>query len=217
MISRAHRIKIHATGNLQETVNILTMPDQSGVKGMDWSVDGQLIATSTAQGSVYVFVTKLVTLCAASFPRIVVLSSLAEATIYNYAAEKVKTPVSTVEMDIEPAVIGVGPYHFACAMNSHAWFYDLGRSINDNPVLLGDREYMAEITDIKMNALYCAALCSGRVLLHPVSFDQFKLVSTAMSECVLLLFNTRLSQIVRQQKIRTHNCFPTILGGIRHR
>lgn len=165
----SNRIKIHATGNLQETVNILTIPDQSGVKSMDWSVDGQLIAASTVQGSVYVFVTKLVSLSSASFPRIAVLSSLAEATIYNYAVMKIKTPVCTISMEIEPSVIAIGPYHFACGMNNHAWFYDLGRSLNDTPVLLGDREYMAEIHEIKLNSLYCAALCGGRVLLHPVS------------------------------------------------
>lgn len=136
---------------------------------MDWSVDGQLIAASTVHGSIYVFVTKLVSLCAASFPRIVLLSSLAEVTIYNYANEKIKTPVCTISLEIEPSIIAIGPYHFACGMNNHAWFYDLGRSINDNPLLLGDREYMAEITDIKLNSLYCAALCGGRVLLHPVS------------------------------------------------
>lgn len=155
-------------GNLQETVNILTIPDQSGVKECAWSTDGQLIAASSVHGSIYVFVTKLVSLCAVSFPRIVLLSSLAEVTIYNYAQHKIKTPMNVLQLEIEPSIISIGPQHFACGMNNHAWFYDLGRSVADDPMPLGDREYMAEINDIKMNALYCAAFCGGRVLLHPV-------------------------------------------------
>lgn len=171
------RIKIHATGNLQETVNILTIPDQSGVKSMDWSVDGQLIAASTVHGSVYVFVTKLYSLCAVSFPRMVLLSSLAEVTVFSYAMDKIKTPVNVIPLEIEPSIIAIGPYHFACGMNNHAWFYDLDHSMDDSPVMLGDREYMNEISDLKLNALYCAALCSGRVLLHPVSVIYFILLT----------------------------------------
>lgn len=160
---------MHATANLQETLTILTIPDQSGVRSIDWSTDGQLIAAASAQGSVYVFVTKLYSLSAVSFPRIVLLSSLAEVTIFNYAGDKIKTPLNVLALEIEPSIIAVGPQHFACGMNNHAWFYDLGRSFADTPVPLGDREYMAEVTDIKLNALYCAALCSGKVLLHAVS------------------------------------------------
>lgn len=162
------RIKIHATSNLQETLNILTIPDQSGVRDIGWSTDGQLIAASSAQGSIYVFVTKLYLLSAVSFPRIVLLSSLAEVTIFNYAGEKIKTPLNVVQLEIEPTIISVGPNHFACAMNNRAWFYDLGRSFADSPVLLGDREYMAEVTNIKLNSLYCGALCGGKVFLHAV-------------------------------------------------
>lgn len=154
--------------NLQETVSILSVPDQSGVKAMDWSVDGQLIATSTTQGSVYVFVTKMSVLSAVSFPRIAILSSLAEVSIYNYTLDKIKTPHCIMPLEIEPSVIAIGPFHFACGMNNHAWFYDLTRPTEDMPMALGDREYIAEITDLKLNAKYCAALIGGRVSLHPV-------------------------------------------------
>lgn len=165
----ALRIKIHAISNLQETLSILTVPDQSGIKAMDWSVDGQLIATSTTQGSVYVFVTKMSVLSAVSFPRIAILSSLAEVSIYNYTLDKIKTPHIVMQLEIEPSVITIGPFHFACGMNNHAWFYDLNRSADDMPMLLGDKEYIAEINDLKLNSKYCAALIGGRVSLHTVS------------------------------------------------
>lgn len=151
-------------------MNILSVPDQSGIKTIDWSVDGQLIAASTTQGSAYVFVTKLSMLSAVSFPRIAILSSLAEVSIYNYSVEKIRKPIFVMPLEIEPSVIAVGPCHFACAMNNHAWFYDLNRSYDELPQLLGDREYIAEITNMKLNGKFCAALIAGKVSLHPVTF-----------------------------------------------
>lgn len=151
-------------------MNILTVPDQSGIKAMDWSVDGQLIATSTSQGSIYVFVTKLSILCSVSFPRIAILSSLAEVSIYNYTLEKFREPFCVMPLEIEPSVIAVGPFNFACGMNNHAWFYDLNKMADDLPILLGDREYIAEITDMKLNEKFCAALIGGRLSIHLVSF-----------------------------------------------
>lgn len=162
------RIKIHSISNLQETVSILTVPDQSGVRAMNWSVDGQLIAASTTQGSIYVFVTKMSVLSTVSFPRIAILSSLAEVSIYNYTMDKIRTPLGVMALEIEPSVIAVGPFHFACGMNNHAWFYDLSRPLDEASKPLNDREYIAEINDLKMNAKYCAALIGGRVSLHPV-------------------------------------------------
>lgn len=136
---------------------------------MDWSVDGQLLATSTTQGSVYIFVTNMSILCTVCFPRIAILSSLAEVSIYNYTLDKIKTPHGVMPLEIEPSVIAVGPFHFACGMNNHAWFYDLTRAIDDTTMPLCDKEYIAEISDLKLNAKYCAALIGGGVSLHSVS------------------------------------------------
>ena len=166
--SNLSSIKIHATNNLQETVNILTIPDQSGAKTIEWSSDGQLLAATTSQGSIYVFVTKLHSLCAVSPPRVAVLSSIAEVSIYNYSADKVRSPLNAVQLEIEPSFLAIGPYYLACGMNNHVWFYDLGRALTDQPMLLGDREYMAEISEVRLNAMYCAVLCGGKVMLHAV-------------------------------------------------
>jgi hypothetical protein len=77
--------------NLQETVKILSLPDQAAIKSVDWSTDGQLLAVTTTQGSLAVFVTKLQLLRAVCPPRIAILSSLAEVSIYNYSpTEKVR-------------------------------------------------------------------------------------------------------------------------------
>lgn len=164
-----NRIKVHAINNLQETVNILTVPDQSGIKAMQWSVDGQLIAASTNQGSIYVFVTKLSILSAVSLSRVAILSSLAEVSLYTYGFDRIPKPMCIMPLDIEPSVIVIGPNHFACAINNHAWFYDLNH-LNDNlPILLNDREYIAEIDTLQLNEGFCAAHINGRVFLHSVS------------------------------------------------
>lgn len=195
-------------------MNILTVPDQSGVKALDWSVDGQLIAASTAQGSLYVFVTKLSMLSAVCFPRIAILSSLAEVSIYNFSLEKQRKPICVMPLEIEPSVIAVGPNHFACAMNNHAWFYDLNSKYGDLPTMLGDREYIAEITNIKLNGKFCAALIAGKVSLHPVSRLDIHLLSyskTLRSFCM-----NRLRQTYLVAKINKPKCFPKIRMGCKN-
>lgn len=164
-----YSIKVHSTSNLQETVNILNLTDQSGVRNISWSNDGQLLGVSTSQGSLTVFVTKLPLLSAISPPRIALLSSLAEVSLYQYSPDKVRAPPTIVQLEIEPTFLAIGSYHLACGMNNHIWFYDLGRSLADSPLLLGDREYMAEIREVRINSLHCAVLCGGQIMLHPVS------------------------------------------------
>lgn len=82
-------IKIHSISNLHETEKIITVPDRAGVQMIDWSADGQLMSVTTLNGSVYIYVTKLQCMYAVSAPRIAILSSLAEVSIYVYTSEKV--------------------------------------------------------------------------------------------------------------------------------
>lgn len=161
-------IKIHSMGNLQETRTILNLSEQIGVKSIEWSSDGQLLAASTAQGSLCVFITQLYSLSAVCPPRIAILSSLAEVTLYQYVLDKIHTQQNELQLEIEPSFLSVGPQHLACGMNNHVWFYDLGHGLSDSPLLLGDREYMNEIKRVNLNAQYTAVLSGGHILLHPV-------------------------------------------------
>lgn len=135
---------------------------------MQWSVDGQLIAASTNQGSIYVFVTKLSMLSSVSFDRVAILSSLAEVSLYTYNIDRIPKLMCTMPLDIEPSVIVIGPNNFACAINNHAWFYDLNHLSDNLPTLLNDREYIAEINTLQLNERFCAALINGRLFLHSV-------------------------------------------------
>jgi WD repeat-containing protein 19 len=145
------------------------MPDQAPLKHVEWSGDGQLLAITTTQGGVCVIVTKLHSLYAISPPRIALLSSLAEVSIHHYAPDKVKMSPTLIPLEIEPSFLAIGPYHLACGMNNHIWFYDLGRSLVDQAMFLGDREYMSEIKEVALSGEYCAVLCGGQIMLHLVS------------------------------------------------
>ncbi|GAB0091086.1 WD repeat-containing protein 19 [Sergentomyia squamirostris] len=161
-------IKVHAMGNLQETAKILQLPDHTAARGIDWSADGQLLAVTTAQGGLCVFVTQLHSLSAVCTPRVALLSSLAEVTIYSCNPERVKSPPAVVNLEVEPSFIGLGPKHLACGMNNHVWFYDLGRSLRDGALLLGDREYMSEVKVVQLTADFCGVLCGRHAMLHPI-------------------------------------------------
>lgn len=162
-------VKIHSMSNLQETTKILTLQDNASLKGMAWSSDGQLLAVTTQQGSLCVFVTQMHTLHAVSPPRIALLTNLTEVTLYHYSGvEKAKQLPNTVTLEIEPSFLAIGPCHLACGMNNHVWFYDLGRSVLDIPMAMGDREYMSEIRQVALNSEYCAALCGGQIMLHSI-------------------------------------------------
>ncbi|XP_055683364.1 WD repeat-containing protein 19 isoform X1 [Lutzomyia longipalpis] len=161
-------IKVHAMGNLQETAKILTLPDHTAARGIDWSADGQLMAVATAQGGLCVFVTQLHHLSAVCAPRVALLSSLAEVTIFSCSPDRNRSAPAVVTLEVEPSFIGLGPQHLVCGMNNHVWFYDLGRSLRDGALLLGDREYMAEVKEVRLTAEFCAVLCGRHALLHPI-------------------------------------------------
>uniref|UniRef100_A0A1S4H4R9 Uncharacterized protein n=1 Tax=Anopheles gambiae TaxID=7165 RepID=A0A1S4H4R9_ANOGA len=163
-----NNVKIHSMTNLQETVKILSLPDQAALKHVEWSADGQLLGVTTSQGAICVFVTKLHSLYAVAPPRIALLSSLAEIAIYHYTPDRQKSPPVLITLEIEPSFLTIGPYHMACGMNNHVWFYDLGRSMTDTPLLLGDREYMSEIKQVALSSEYCAVLCGGQIMLHTI-------------------------------------------------
>lgn len=217
-----NNVKIHAMSNLQETIKILTFSDQAGLKNMDWSVDGQLLAVTSSQGAISVFVTKLQSIFAVSPPRIALLSSLAEVSIYHYTAEKVKSQSTVVSLEIEPTFLSIGSYHLACGMNNRVWFYDLGRSTTDTPVLVGDREYMAEVKQIELNTDYCAVLCGSQIMLHPVSEESKKAICRCGFRLKWNFYSWNIPQIESTDKSSTTNLsqdrepkiFPDELQGL---
>lgn len=85
------------------------LPDQAGVKHIDWSSDGQLLAASTNQGAITVFVTKLHALFAVSAPRVALLSSLAEVSLHHYTPDRVDIS------SYRPDLLNITGAHFSAA------------------------------------------------------------------------------------------------------
>uniref|UniRef100_A0A665WLD9 Uncharacterized protein n=1 Tax=Echeneis naucrates TaxID=173247 RepID=A0A665WLD9_ECHNA len=116
-------IKIHELSELKEISNIFRLEDETkGLDQLSWTDDGQLLAVSTQKGTLHVFLTKLPLLCDSFGTRLAYLTSLLEVTVSNQVEGE--TPV-TIELEVEPTFIAVGPYHLAVGMNNRAWFYAL--------------------------------------------------------------------------------------------
>lgn len=174
-------VKIHSidpeTGRLEEgSGKVLTSNEP--IQSLRWNDDGQLLAIATTQGGICVFVTQLNGLHSSCWPNVALLSNLSEVSVYKCRNDlqqperKILSRLpAIVTLNIEPAFISVGPRHLACGLNNHVAFYDLRHRNDSNvhPLHVGNREYMTEVIQVKLNKDYCAVLCStGHVTLQPI-------------------------------------------------
>ncbi|XP_065211776.1 WD repeat-containing protein 19 isoform X2 [Planococcus citri] len=170
-------IKVHEISSLTETLAVVTIDDDSGIEKLAWSEDGQLLAAATTYGSVVMYLSKLPMLASAYLNYICVLTSLSQITIYLHSLEKGSQPESIImSTDIEPSFLCIGPYHLAVGMNNRIWFYDLDNNKEDDnvkpvlkmPKILGDKEYLGNVTSVCLNAEYASVLFEGRIHLHQI-------------------------------------------------
>ncbi|MCJ8749256.1 hypothetical protein PDJAM_G00174210 [Pangasius djambal] len=156
-------VKIHDLTDLKEMDAIVTLDEET--KGLDqicWTDDGQLLAVSSQQGRLHVYLTKLPILGHSCGTRIAYLTSLLEVTIANQVEGEAAV---TVAVEVEPNFIAVGPYHLAVGMNNRAWFYSMGdRGVER----LKDTEYLGTVASLCLNCDYAAALFEGKVQLHMI-------------------------------------------------
>ncbi|XP_071315895.1 WD repeat-containing protein 19-like isoform X2 [Trachinotus anak] len=158
-------IKIHELSELTDVSNIFQLEDETkGLDQLSWTDDGKLLAVSTQNGTLHVFLTKLPLLYDSFGTQLASLTSLLEVTISNQVEGE--TPV-TIELDVEPTVIAVGPYNVAVGVNNRAWFYAL---VDQQPGFhkLKDVEYLGTIVSMCLNSDCAAALCGGKVQLHMI-------------------------------------------------
>ncbi|EFA01913.1 WD repeat-containing protein 19 isoform X3 [Tribolium castaneum] len=166
-----NNVKIHDLSNLQETSSVLTLSQEAGLERISWSVDGQLFSVCTRGGSLNVYLSHVPLLTSVSTPRIAILSSLTEISLYNYSSEKTKYKPIPITLETEPSFIAVGPYHIAAGLNNRVWFYDLTRpqpGVDDAPLMLKDRQYLGGVTSIKLNPEYASVLFEGKLQLHMI-------------------------------------------------
>ncbi|BET02082.1 WD repeat domain 19 [Nesidiocoris tenuis] len=169
-------VKIHELKNLADVTAVISLSDESGVERVGWSEDGQLICAATNSGSAVVYVSRLARLYACHGNIVAVLTSLSHLTVF-LVKEKSIPAVASIWTEVEPTLLAVGPYHLVVGMNNRTWVYDLTGDVcaeagepilglATSPHLLGDREYMANLTAICLNAEYTAASFDGKLHLH---------------------------------------------------
>ncbi|CAJ1052137.1 WD repeat-containing protein 19 [Xyrichtys novacula] len=158
-------IKIHELSELKDISNVVQLDDETkGLDQLSWTDDGQLLAISTQKGTLHVFLTKLPILGGSFGTQLAYLTSLLEVTVFNWV--EWDKPV-TIEVEVEPTFIAVGPFHVAVGMNNRAWFYAL---TDREPGFqkLKDIEYLGTIASMCLNINYAAALFEGKVQLHMI-------------------------------------------------
>ncbi|XP_071847434.1 WD repeat-containing protein 19-like isoform X2 [Apostichopus japonicus] len=159
-------VRIHDLSELKEIYSIITIEDATkGLGGLSWTEDGQLLAVSTQQGSLHVFLTKLPILGDACSTRLAYLTSLLEVTVVNQVEQE---PAIPIEIEVEPTFLSLGQFHLVVGMNNRAWFYLLG---DKGPEKLKDREYLGTITSMSLNADYAAVLMENKVQLHLIESE----------------------------------------------
>lgn len=164
-------VKIHDLANLHETSTVLNLNQESSLDRISWSTDGQLLAVCTKSGSLNVYVSHMTLLTSTCLPRIVILSSLTEVSLYNYDPNKILTKLVPViiKLEVEPNFIAVGPFHLAVGMNNRIWFYDLTKpqpGAENIPLLITEKQYLGSIKNVKLNSEYAAVLFERKIQLH---------------------------------------------------
>lgn len=175
-----NKVKIHDVSNLTEVETVITIEDDPRVERMAWSDDGQLLAVTTSGGSVKTYLSKLPKLVVANNGKIAILTSLNQVSVYLRSIERKGIPwISfSIETEIEPSFLNMGPYHVAVGMNNRVWVYGLNPSVNKahtlvyKPDFLGDKEYLGTITSVLLNANYCSVLVNARIQLHYLGDNQ---------------------------------------------
>ncbi len=87
-------IKTYELQDIKDVESIMNLDDGQGQINshrLDWSEDGQLLALSTVNGAVHVFLTKLPLLASVYTHKIAYMTSLKEISIYDHLS---KTKVS---------------------------------------------------------------------------------------------------------------------------
>ncbi|PZC83397.1 hypothetical protein B5X24_HaOG207780 [Helicoverpa armigera] len=162
------KLKLIAIWNNGE-VSGSVMP-AGGAERCAWSSDGRLLATA-GRAYLNVYVTALPPLHAAYGTRVITLTSLTEATVYQCIAvgdepepvnKSEPAALATYTLPTEPSVIALGGSHVCCASGTLAWFYPLAGGAATR------RQYPAAIDVITLAGDYAAALFQGRAMLHAI-------------------------------------------------
>ncbi|XP_063635799.1 WD repeat-containing protein 19 [Cydia splendana] len=138
-----------------------------GAERCAWSSDGRLLATA-GRAYLNVYVTTLPALYAAYGTRVITLTSLSEATLYqcipvgDEEAKSEPVVLATYALPLEPQLVALGAAHVVLARDAGAWLCALGGGAPRQ------RRHPAAVDALRAAGDYCAALSAGRALLHQI-------------------------------------------------
>lgn len=74
--------------------------------------------------------------------------------------------------------MGIGPYHLVTGIDRHIWIYYLGKTLGDQPQLIGEKEFTKNITEVQLNSDYYAIWSSTEIILQSIPAEKGNTQST---------------------------------------
>ncbi|XP_050433820.1 WD repeat-containing protein 19 [Adelges cooleyi] len=190
-----YTIKVHEIGKLQETTAVLSVEETSVLDHVTWSEDGRLLAATTSDGCVHLYLGALPMLSASFNNCVAFLTSLNKITIhYSYPDKNQPTDIISVMAEMEPTILGIGPFNLAVGMNNTVWYYQINTNEPNklSTTLIGDQEYLKSVKSICLNAEFVSVLFEGRLQLHTID----SVVSKEVNDNVSKIFPMEKSKII---------------------
>jgi len=159
---------------LEEIGAIITPEHEKGLKDIQWTSDGQLLAISTAKGRLHCYLTKLPMLADTYGTRVAYLTSLLEVTVFN-SVEGESARVKNVS--VEPTFVACGPDHISVGMNNRAWFYRVAPGDFTEDEMGTTKEYLGTIESMSMNLTHAAVMFDGKLQLHQIEAPNYEQMS----------------------------------------
>ncbi|XP_022173523.1 WD repeat-containing protein 19 isoform X2 [Myzus persicae] len=182
-----YTIKVHEIGKLQETTAVLNVDEGIVLSHVSWSEDGRLLAATTSDGGVYLYLEALPMLSSSYNNCVAFLTSLNQVTIHYCHSDKNQSPdLVSITTEMEPSFLSVGPHHLAVGLNNRIWYYKI--NIIDptklSTSLLGDREYLGTVKNVCINDEFISVLFEGRLQIHTID----SIISKAVNDSVSKMF-----------------------------
>ncbi|KAJ3110612.1 WD repeat-containing protein 19 [Phlyctochytrium bullatum] len=177
-------VRVHELADLKDVYAILDLEDERGaLESVGWSEDGGFLTVGSRSGNVYTFLSRLPILGAAHGAISAHLTGISEISVTTHDRDLGKSFSIRKDLGIEPSAVGVGPYHWAAAVNDRATFFyggwprrpqKWGKIKPNEPVgktgeIVMERDYIGTVAAISISdRLAAVQLTDGRVQVHPI-------------------------------------------------
>mmetsp|Transcript_4919 Transcript_4919/g.9502 ORF Transcript_4919/g.9502 Transcript_4919/m.9502 type:complete len:1390 (-) Transcript_4919:208-4377(-) len=142
--------------------------EQGEPEALEWTADGQILTVSTTTGFVFNYLMSIPVVSARNADSLLYLSSLRHVSVCK-CHEGSTTEEATLEIDVEPSFMAIGPDMLAVGMNNHVWFYNYTPR---DTSLVTEKEYLGSVSQIALNGLYVGVLSRGKVHLNCIHPEQ---------------------------------------------